>query len=82
MTSKTKVCTTCQKELPLNAFSKKGTNPDGLQYSCKECYNKQRREYNEKHRDVVRQAVRTYYQNNKETILSRARETYHQKRGG
>ena len=34
---KTKVCTKCGRELPLEAFSKKANTKDGLQYHCKEC---------------------------------------------
>ena len=34
---KTKVCTKCGRELPLDAFSKKSDAKDGLQYCCKEC---------------------------------------------
>ena len=35
--TKTKVCTKCGRELPLDAFSKKADTKDGLQYHCKEC---------------------------------------------
>ena len=34
---KTKVCTKCGRELPLDAFSKKSDTNDGLQYHCKDC---------------------------------------------
>jgi hypothetical protein len=32
-----KLCTACQETLPLEAFSKKATTSDGLQYKCKPC---------------------------------------------
>lgn len=34
---KTKKCTKCGRELPLNKFSKCLRNNDGLQYACKDC---------------------------------------------
>jgi hypothetical protein len=33
----TKICKRCTKELPISAFSKKSSAPDGYQYQCKKC---------------------------------------------
>lgn len=40
---KTKICTSCGRELPLSSFGKNKLHKDGLMYTCKECTNKRRR---------------------------------------
>lgn len=42
---KTKICSTCKKELPLDFFYANKTKKDGTQTSCKEC----KKKYNQKH---------------------------------
>lgn len=37
---KTKVCSTCKRNLPLEMFRKRSCAPDGLMYQCKDCKNK------------------------------------------
>ena len=34
---KTKICTKCKRELPVEAFAKHNSTKDGLQFWCKEC---------------------------------------------
>ncbi len=34
---KTKVCSVCKREMPVDMFYKKTNSADGLQYTCKEC---------------------------------------------
>lgn len=46
----TKVCTACGKEKPLSDFGKCSREKDGHLYRCKECTNKQQREYGKKKR--------------------------------
>ena len=46
----TKICTKCQKELPLESFGKCTKAKDGLKTRCKECRNKIKREYNKTHK--------------------------------
>jgi hypothetical protein len=41
---KTKKCTKCGRELPLDNFAKCSRNNDGLQYECKECHNERTRD--------------------------------------
>ncbi len=33
-----KRCSTCNREKPLEAFNRRGSRPDGLQYTCKACH--------------------------------------------
>jgi hypothetical protein len=40
---KTKKCTKCGRELPLDNFSKCAANKDGLQRMCKECHSESTR---------------------------------------
>ena len=40
-----KICSKCRRELPLSSFGKDIHQPDGLEYSCKECSLKRRRDY-------------------------------------
>lgn len=35
---KTKVCTSCKRELPISEFYTKASAKYGLQYQCKECH--------------------------------------------
>lgn len=44
---KTKVCTKCGRELPIEKFSK-GSNKGGLQSRCKDCVSEYMKEYAEK----------------------------------
>ena len=41
---KTKKCTKCGRELPLDSFAKCSRNKDGLQYECKDCHNERTRD--------------------------------------
>lgn len=42
---KTKVCTKCGIEKPLDQFAKNSSKPDGLSPQCKECKHKYYEEY-------------------------------------
>lgn len=46
----TKICSRCKRELPLEAFGKCSKAKDGLKWSCKECRNALKREYNKTHK--------------------------------
>ena len=56
---KTKVCTTCNIEKPLESFAKNPQKKDGLNYKCKECQNKYLKEH---------------YKNNKQYYVKKAKE--------
>jgi hypothetical protein len=42
--NKFKKCTKCQADKLLSAFGVKNSNPDGLEYHCKDCYNTKQRD--------------------------------------
>ena len=48
-TNKTKKCGKCNRELPIDNFSKNKATKDGLQGWCKECSNKYNQTYNQTH---------------------------------
>lgn len=73
----TKICSACHKELPIAYFGKKAGTRDGLQYSCKTCYNKSRREYNKSHPEILTGVSERYYKKHKKEVLERARRIYH-----
>ena len=41
----TRICSTCKTEKPLKEFHKNKSRKTGYNYQCKDCFNKQRREY-------------------------------------
>ena len=48
---KTKVCTTCGKELPLSEFYQNKMYSDGLTCKCKECARQYNKEYSKRKRE-------------------------------
>jgi hypothetical protein len=48
METKTKKCSKCLEDLPLESFSLNRTTRDGREYRCKECKKKQTADYREK----------------------------------
>lgn len=54
MSESTKTCTGCNRELPLSAFGRLASAPDGLSYRCRECVNAQKREYHRANRKLKR----------------------------
>jgi hypothetical protein len=57
----TKRCTKCGEGKALSEFGKNRRNKDGLQYSCKECHNVARKQYNLAHPDRARETARRCY---------------------
>ena len=53
---KTKVCTKCGKEKPIEEFVRNKTKSDGMQPWCKEC----RRKYRLEHQDEEKERSRRY----------------------
>lgn len=66
---KTKICSKCGKELPINMFAKKIINKDGLDCKCKECVKIYKKQYYEKNKDKILAHNKQYYGNNKENII-------------
>lgn len=56
----TKTCTGCHRDLPLDAFGRMTSSPDGLAYRCKECTNAQKREYNQAKRQNASQMHKVF----------------------
>ena len=51
---------------------------DGKNKICKQCYNIYLTDYRRRNKDKVRRTQRIYYLKNKETILKRQKDKYHQ----
>lgn len=65
-----KRCCTCKVEKPLEAFSKRARNKDGLREACKECCNAKQKIYNEAHKEEISIRGKSHYVENKEAISS------------
>lgn len=63
---KTKVCTICQKRLPIEKFGKRVPNKDGYDSWCIKCDKEYRKKYHTK-----------YYKENRRNELSRALVRYY-----
>ena len=51
---KSKICSNCKLEKPLNEFSKEKSNKDGYTYNCKVCRNKKYNDWAKDNKDKVR----------------------------
>lgn len=47
---KTKICSKCKRELPLESYGNLSKSKDGLQYACKECRRKEKKQYDATHK--------------------------------
>ncbi len=65
-----KFCTGCETEKPLSAFGKKRGAKDGYQNWCKDCH----RNYQEAHKEEIRQHTRNYEETHKEERREEARQ--------
>lgn len=50
---KTKLCSSCNRKLPVAEFNKNRAKSDGLQTSCKECHKEQKARYYQRNRTQV-----------------------------
>ena len=84
-TNKTKVCTKCNKELPISEFYKDNRTKDGLYSNCKEChskyyktnkqhYNQYHKQYYQTNKEHYSQYRKQYYKTNKEHISQQHKE--------
>ena len=62
----TKICTKCKIEKSLKTFSKDKYTKDGLASACKDCSNKQKKEYYENNKEKIAKKQKEYYEKNKE----------------
>lgn len=58
---KTKVCPKCGRELPVSDFYRNRSTKDGLDYCCKECARKARRENSNKQHVIPQQGVKATF---------------------
>lgn len=56
-----KICCKCKEEKAFSEFHKNRSNPDGLQYRCKHCRNKQNKKWNENNKDKVKLSYRKFF---------------------
>lgn len=77
----TKICSSCKRELPIEAYNKCKTTNDGLCYKCRECEKAFRQ--SEKGKEISRKVHQKYRQSEegKETA-KRARQKYYQTEKG
>lgn len=68
-----KVCTKCQKELPLSNFSNDSSSKDGLMSRCKICVREVKRAYYESNRESIKKKTNEYYHQNKDKIAVRTK---------
>lgn len=68
---KTKVCSKCKLEKPLDGFSKSKKERDRLCFYCKEC----NREYRKANSNRIREYLAGYYKANLDKIKERSRES-------
>ena len=69
-----KLCSTCKAHLPLSSFSKCNKNKDRLQYNCKLCQRKWRKEYYRKNKEKIYQNTMRWRRKNREKTNKRTRE--------
>jgi hypothetical protein len=65
---KTKICTKCKRELPLEAFGKCTKAKDGLKARCKECRNEIKRDYNRTHKQQIHDYRQLYMKTHVEEL--------------
>jgi len=67
---KTRKCVKCGKEYPRTPefFHRHKRRSDGMVERCKVCMNKQKREYYEDNKEVLKEKMKDYYANNQEKI--------------
>jgi len=69
-----KVCSKCKQEKPINHFNNRKRTKDGLEYQCKDCFNKGQKEYLLLHKDVKFACDKRYRETHREL-----RKTTHKK---
>jgi hypothetical protein len=73
---KTKICTICHRELPLDAFGKCSRNKNGLKELCKECNRNKGKIYRQNNKEKIQKKHAEYRQQNRDAILLKSKE-YH-----
>jgi hypothetical protein len=76
----TKICTYCNKNLPLSNFNKCSRVKDGRKAQCRECSLFEHREYNKRNKDIIKNKNINYYHNNREERNKKGLVYYHSHR--
>jgi hypothetical protein len=71
-----KKCSKCKRLLSIKNFTKKSSSKDGLDWWCKKCNNKYKKEYKEKNREKVNKRKRLWRQKNKDRVNEEKRKQY------
>lgn len=71
---KTKVCSKCETEKPLNQFNKFKRSKDGLTVDCRKCANARAREWYRNNKKSHQAKHKKYYKKNRESILKKGKE--------
>lgn len=81
MEKKTKVCSKCGRELPVEQFGRHARTKDGLQPNCRECRSKSRKAaLNKKDKDEEKNDPREIFQETLETLTNEVVEELQKKR--
>jgi len=71
-----KKCTKCERELPLDMFTKLSRTYDGYHPNCKICLNQHRKQYREKNKEYFVNVSRQYRKDNGPSINAGRRRQY------
>lgn len=71
-----KKCTKCERELPLDMFTKLSRTYDGYHPNCKICLNQHRKQYREKNKEYFVNVSKKYREDNGPAINARRRQLY------
>jgi hypothetical protein len=68
-----KVCSKCRKEKSIDQFARHKYSKDGHKSYCKECGCLATKKYKANNSEKVKQAQKTYYENNKECVIEKSK---------
>lgn len=61
-----KKCVSCHADKPLNCFTKRSNQKDGLDYYCKDCSREKSNAYRERNKEKIKERKKAEYEKNKE----------------
>lgn len=72
-----KTCSRCKKTLGISSFSSDASRGDGYETKCKSCKGLYHMEYGAENKDKIKKRQANYFENNREEILAKNKEKYH-----
>jgi len=72
-----KTCNSCKEYKPKTAFNRRVSSKDGLNYKCRDCVRRYKKEYRDKNIEKVRNTERAIRSRNKLKINAKQREAYY-----